>query len=135
MTTYTKSFNRWAALCLLILPFLSLAAPEPVLWNTQTHQPHFADINGDGVDDLLLQANTSDGNHLLVLGSKVQGSEVLGSDRQYLASNQQTMPAKLAGSDWAVSQGRVTSDSLANLATPSFGVGFWLVDCFVWRFS
>ena len=124
MTTYIKSFTRWAALCLLILPFLSVANSEPVRWNIDTHQPHFADINGDGVDDLLLQANTSDGHHSLVLGSKVDGSKVDGLAGLYLSSNQQTMPAKLAGSDWAVSQGKVTSDSLANLATPSFGVGF-----------
>ena len=103
MTTPTKSFTRWAALCLLILPFLSVANSEPVRWNIDTHQPHFADINGDGVDDLLLQANTPDGQHSLVFGFKVNGSH-----GQYLASNQQTMPAKLAGSDWAVSQGRVT---------------------------
>ena len=30
---------------------------EPVApWNNLTHQPHYADINGDGFNDLLLQA-------------------------------------------------------------------------------
>lgn len=42
-------------IALLCAAFSGLAQ-ERVQWDDQTHQPHFADFNGDGITDLILQA-------------------------------------------------------------------------------
>ena len=123
----SKFFLRLAALCLLILPFLSFADPELVVWSTDTHQPHFADIDGDGVSDLLLQAHDPDGHHSFVLGASERDGV------RYWASNQQRLPAQLAGSDWAVGQSAVTladfngdgfADMLAVFAADQIALSF-----------
>ena len=71
-------------------------------WSNGHHQAHFADVNGDGVSDLLLQANHVDGSSSLILGSNTSG------DVRYLSSHQQALPAQLAGSYWDASQAKVT---------------------------
>ncbi len=58
-----------------------------VEWSIEAHQPHFADINGDGVQDMLLQANTSAQTSLMVLGE----NSALGV--RYTLANQRSLPA------------------------------------------
>jgi hypothetical protein len=87
---------------LLSLPFLTNANNPEVAWSNETHQPHFADINGDGISDLLLQANTPAG----------QSSLTLGTGSGYLAVNQQLLPARLASESsnygWDITQAHIT---------------------------
>ncbi|MFT4926700.1 MAG: hypothetical protein ACI8WB_002798, partial [Phenylobacterium sp.] len=87
---------------LLSLPFLTNANNPDVAWSNETHQPHFADINGDGISDLLLQANTA----------AEQSSLTLGTGSGYLAANQQLFPARLASGSsnygWDITQAHIT---------------------------
>ncbi len=61
-----------------------------VEWSIEAHQPHFADINGDGVQDMLLQANTSAQTSSLVLGEGVAAGV------GYTVDNQRPLPAQLS---------------------------------------
>ncbi|MFT4926458.1 MAG: hypothetical protein ACI8WB_002556, partial [Phenylobacterium sp.] len=71
---------------LLLLPLLTNANSLDVAWSNETHQPHFADVNGDGISDLLLQANTA----------AEQSSVTLGTSSGYQVANQQVLPARLS---------------------------------------
>ena len=94
--------RRLTAAVLLLCPLSSFADTSIVNWSNDHHQAHFADINGDGVSDLLLQANHVDGSSSLVLGSNTSG------DVRYLSSHQQALPAQLSGSHWDASQAKAT---------------------------
>ncbi len=61
-----------------------------VEWSIEAHQPHFADINGDGVQDMLLQANTLAQTSSLVLGEGVAAGV------GYTVDNQRPLPAQLS---------------------------------------
>ncbi|NQZ09858.1 MAG: VCBS repeat-containing protein, partial [Algicola sp.] len=49
-------------------------AQQTTQWSTDTYHPHFADINGDGVSDLLLQTKSNDNDSLLLLGQTNQST-------------------------------------------------------------
>ncbi len=83
-----------AAMLLIALPFLSSADDLSVDWSNDNHIPHFADINGDGVDDLLLQANSPEQTSSLIFGEKRTDGV------RYAVSNQQHLPTQLANNDW-----------------------------------
>ena len=95
--SFRKSLNMrhsLVATLLLTLSFSSLADDLPAHWSTDNHTPHFADINGDGIDDLLLQANSPEQTSSLIFGEKRTDGV------RYAVSNQQHLPTQLANNDW-----------------------------------
>ena len=100
--TFPRSFTSLTTVLLLTLSYSANAsAATEVGWSNDSHQHYFADINGDGVSDLLLQANTSDESSSLILGEIKQG------DVNYLASNQTALPSQIAGYEWDATQARL----------------------------
>ncbi|WP_281560130.1 Ig-like domain-containing protein [Thalassomonas sp. RHCl1] len=65
-------FRKILPCCLCFLPG-TLAAQEPFNWQEQDYQPHHVDINGDGLQDLLLQPLAENQPGLFFPGTKSQG--------------------------------------------------------------
>ncbi|MCJ8273496.1 MAG: FG-GAP-like repeat-containing protein [Psychrosphaera sp.] len=61
------------AITLALCSTVAFAQQTPE-WSTDTHHPHFADIDGDGVSDLLLQAKTTANSNMLLLGQTKQNT-------------------------------------------------------------
>lgn len=59
-------------IALLCAAFSGLAQ-ERVQWDDQTHQPHFADVNGDGITDLILQAKNKNSYPKWISGTIHEG--------------------------------------------------------------
>ena len=69
------------------------AAEHTASWNNLTHQPHYADINGDGFNDLLLQAIDSQHSSSWVNASASHDGYI-----QYHQTNQQQLNLDLINS-------------------------------------
>jgi hypothetical protein len=63
----------------LLLSFTNTAAENntTVSWSTETHTPHFADVNGDEISDLILQAKSDANSSSLVLGAGIETVQYL----------------------------------------------------------
>ncbi|NQZ11091.1 MAG: VCBS repeat-containing protein [Algicola sp.] len=66
--------KRMVIAVILALSMTTAIAEEQVThdWSATNHIPHFGDIDGDGIDDLLLQAKTSDYNSEVMLSLSKQ---------------------------------------------------------------
>ena len=78
----SSTIKTMLAVLAMLTTFATLA--EPVApWNNLSHQPHYADINGDGQNDLLLQAIDNQHNSSWVAASYDQDGYI-----QYYQSQQ-----------------------------------------------
>ena len=76
------------ALTMAMQSFTAVASDgQDVQWSNNTQQPHFADVNGDGIQDLLLQSKDTAHDSWLVTGQPDASGNL-----KYLVSNKQLLP-------------------------------------------
>lgn len=86
------------SMCLCVTQY-SIA--EQFQWG-DNYQPFYADLNNDGITDLLLQSDSEQVPSELVLGEVVNGNVV------YLTANQQTLPSLIGQYTWSQQNAAVT---------------------------
>lgn len=83
----------------LFLLFSYNAQADEITWGSENYQHHYADFNGDGLPDLLLQSHSDENYHQLILGELSEdGYKVL-----HLKANQQLLPEFLSHHNWNTS--------------------------------